>query len=73
MINYPQFIVFELTETGPLVSTFETARETAEHLKGRYQPRLAVFKDRNLVHLESTVISDIEKQLSGERDKIEAH
>lgn len=68
MFNYPQFVVFELTETGPLVSTFETAPEVAAHLTGRYQPHLAVFRDRNLVHLQSTVISDIEKQLTGDRD-----
>lgn len=69
MINYPQFVVFELTETGPLVATFETAREVGFYLYGRHLPHLAIFKDRNLVHLQSTVISDIEKQLTGDTEE----
>ncbi len=61
--EYPRFIVFELTETGPLVSTFDSPHEVALHLWGRYLPYLAVFKDRKLVHFKSGELDGIEKEL----------
>ena len=63
--KYPKFIVFELTDTGPLVSSFDTSHKVALHLWGRYLPYLAVFKDRRLIRLESGEIDGIEKELGG--------
>ena len=62
--DYPKFVVFELKDTGPLVSTFDSAHEVAMHLWGRYLPYVAIFKDRKLVHLKSSDVSEVEKELA---------
>ncbi len=61
--DYPKFVIFELKDTGPLVSTFDSAHEVAMHLWGRYLPYIAIFKDRKLVHLKSADVTEVEREL----------
>lgn len=62
-MQYPKFVIIEMADPGPIITTFTTAHEVAAHLWGRYLPYLAVFKDRRLIHIESSEVGEIEKQL----------
>lgn len=61
--KYPKFIIFELTDTGPLVTHFETADDAALFLWGRDFSRLALFVNAELFHITTLDVDKLREQL----------
>jgi hypothetical protein len=61
--KYPKFLVFELTEHGPHIWTFETADETTIHIFGGYLPGLALFVNGELYPLKGGEIAKVKEEL----------
>jgi hypothetical protein len=51
LVDYPQFVIFDLTDIGPLLTYFETSKKANEYLKKSKSDitHLAVFKNRKLI------------------------
>lgn len=64
-LKYPKFLIVELADYGPHIWTFELVSEVVEFLWGKYLPQIAVFKDGEVVYLESGDIDEIRRQLDG--------
>jgi hypothetical protein len=64
-VTYPRFLIVQLANYGPHLWTFETPQEVADFLWGKDLARIAIFKDAELVYLESANVNEVKKQLGG--------